>query len=79
MTRPLPTQPTDKQQEVLTWVRQHVAEKGYPPTRREIADHFGFKSSNAAEAHLHGLEAKGFIRITAGTARGIQIVDEATA
>jgi repressor LexA len=41
---------------------------------REIARAFGFKSGNAASAHLKALEKKGAIKRTAFNARCISIV-----
>ena len=43
----------------------------------EIADHFGFKSANAAEDHLKALDKKGHIELKAGTSRGILIHEQA--
>lgn len=70
-------QPTTKQLLVLAYIRRHIAEKGYPPTRAEIGKHFGFKSDNSPESHLRALEAKGLISITPGVARGIRVVEAA--
>jgi len=44
-----------------------------PPTRKEIADAFGFASANAAECHLRALAAKGFIELSPATSRGITL------
>ena len=43
---------TQRQQQVLDIIRQHIDETGYPPTRADIARQLGFKSANAAEEHL---------------------------
>ncbi len=64
---------TTRQQQILDWIRQHQEQHGYPPTRAEIAQHFGFKSANAAEAHLRALEKKGAIDIIANASRGIRL------
>lgn len=64
---------TARQAEVLAWINKFKAEKGYSPTRKEIAEGMGFKSANAAEDHLQALAAKGALRITPGIARGIVI------
>ena len=43
---------TNRQQQVLDLIRQHIDQTGYPPTRADIARELGFKSANAAEEHL---------------------------
>ncbi|HUH39460.1 MAG TPA: repressor LexA, partial [Castellaniella sp.] len=68
---------TARQSQILALIRQAIATTGRPPTRAEIAGELGFRSANAAEDHLRALARKGMIRITAGTSRGIQLVDEA--
>ncbi len=68
---------TARQAEILAYVRQRVLEMGAPPTRAEIAQAFGFKSANAAEAHLRALAKKGVIEIQGATSRGIRLSDAA--
>lgn len=67
---------TRRQQEILDLIRSHIQDTGYPPTRAEIAAHFGWKSPNAAEEHLKALARKGAIRMVAGASRGIQLPDQ---
>ncbi len=64
---------TNRQQEVLDIVRQHIDHTGYPPTRADIARELGFKSANAAEEHLKALARKGAIEIIPGASRGIRL------
>ncbi|HKJ95693.1 MAG TPA: transcriptional repressor LexA, partial [Gammaproteobacteria bacterium] len=73
---------TPRQQEILALIRHFVAERGYPPTRSEIADSLGFRSPNAAEQHLRALARKGAIELRRGASRGIRLPaleDEASA
>lgn len=65
---------TDRQKEVLAFVKSFLKENGYPPTRAEIADNFGWESITAAHGHLVALERKGAITIANGVSRGIAIV-----
>ncbi|MYI76491.1 MAG: LexA repressor, partial [Gammaproteobacteria bacterium] len=37
---------TKRQREVLMMIRDWTTEAGFPPTRRDIAEHFDFKSPN---------------------------------
>lgn len=64
---------TARQQQILDLIREAIDATGYPPTRVEIARRFGFKSPNAAEAHLRALEEKGAIELIPGTSRGIRL------
>lgn len=64
---------TARQQQVLDLIRNTIEATGYPPTRAEIARHFGFKSANAAESHLRTLAEKGAIVLVPGASRGIRL------
>lgn len=66
---------TPIQAAILEFVRLFLKEKGYPPTRQEIADGFEFSSCNAAQCHLKALEKKGRISLAIGkVSRGISIL-----
>lgn len=62
---------TSKQSEVLQYIRDHVQQHQRPPTRREIAEHFGFNAM-AAQRHVENLEAKGAIQRDRG-ARALRL------
>jgi len=64
---------TSRQEEILDFIRDYLAETGYPPTRSEIAQKMGFKSPNAAEEHLRALARKGAIEMLPGTSRGLKL------
>lgn len=64
---------TFRQTEILTFIRQAMEETGMPPTRAEIAGHFGFRSTFAAEKHLQALAKKGELELLSGTSRGIRL------
>jgi repressor LexA len=66
---------TNRQQQVLDIIRQHIDQTGFPPTRADIARELGFKSANAAEEHLKALARKGAIEIIPGASRGIRLPD----
>jgi repressor LexA len=51
---------TQKQQAVLDFIAAE-AQAGAPPTLREIAAHFGFRSKTAAADHVRALRQKGFL------------------
>jgi len=64
---------TSRQEEILDYIRDYLAETGFPPTRSEIAQKMGFKSPNAAEEHLRALARKGAIEMQPGTSRGLRL------
>jgi len=67
---------TKRQQEILLMIQSHIASTGFPPTRTDICDYFGFRSPTAAEDHLRALEKKGAIELISGTSRGIRVVED---
>ncbi|WP_437751295.1 transcriptional repressor LexA [Sorangium sp. So ce1389] len=52
---------TERQQQVLHYIRQSISERGYPPTLREIGAHMGIRSTNGVNDHLRALERKGYL------------------
>jgi repressor LexA len=65
---------TSTQEKVLNFLRNYLREKGFPPTLREIAFHFGLKGPKAPQKTLNILERKGYIRKVPGFSRGIEIL-----
>lgn len=64
---------TQRQQQVLDFIKGHMQSTGMPPTRADIARSLGFKSANAAEDHLKALARKGAIEMIPGASRGIRL------
>lgn len=69
---------TPRQRQILQLILHAIASNGAPPTRAEIATEFGFRSPNAAEAHLRALARKGMIDLVSATSRGIRVRGAAT-
>ena len=69
---------TDRQQEVLDLIREHVRQWGMPPSRWELTRGLGFAFPSSVKPHLEALERKGWIRLTPGKDRGIQLLREGT-
>ena len=67
---------TERQKQVLDYIRQQQAEGG-TPTLREIAGHFQFRSMNAAFAHVKALRRKGLIESLPRRARSLRLVGNA--
>jgi repressor LexA len=53
---------TRRQRQVLDFITASISERGYPPTLREIGEHFGIRSTNGVNDHLKALEKKGHLR-----------------
>lgn len=65
---------TARQAQVLAFIEHSQRDRGETPTLREIADHFGFSSMNAARDHVRALCRKGVLRQRAGRARALQVL-----
>ena len=70
---------TDRQTEILEFIRESLRASGSAPSREDIAAHFGFTSRASAEDHLRALEKKGYLEIRSGSARGIRLLNAAEA
>ena len=57
----MPDALTLRQREILEFITSFIQERGYPPTLREIGEHFGIRSTNGVNDHLKALEKKGFL------------------
>lgn len=53
---------TQRQREILEFISASIVERGFPPTLREIGEHFNIKSTNGVNDHLKALEKKGHLR-----------------
>jgi repressor LexA len=69
---------TRRQQEILDFIRSLQEREGVPPTLREIARHFRFRSMTAAADHVRALRRKGALVGNARRARALQVVSPFT-
>jgi repressor LexA len=53
---------TQRQREILDFISASIVERGFPPTLREIGEHFNIRSTNGVNDHLKALEKKGHLR-----------------
>lgn len=67
---------TQKQLEILEYIKSEILSKGYPPSVREICTAVHLKSTSSVHAHLSSLEEKGYIRRDPTKPRTIEIIDE---
>lgn len=67
---------TDKQTQILEYIRHEILAKGYPPSIREICQAVDLKSTSSVHAQLSSLEAKGYIRRDLTKSRSIEIIGD---
>jgi repressor LexA len=65
---------TTNQKKVLHFLKSYLQVKGFPPTLREIASHFGLRGPRAPQKTLQILEKKGYIRRVPGGSRAIEML-----
>lgn len=65
-----------RQEDILTFIKDEVKKKGYPPSVREIGKAVGLASSSTVHGHLERLENKGLIRRDPTKPRAIEILDQ---
>ena len=67
---------TDKQKEILEYIKETILKKGYPPAVREICEAVSLKSTSSVHSHLETLEKNGYIRRDPTKPRTIEIIDD---
>ena len=67
---------TTRQREILELISSTVADRGYPPSVREIGDVVGLSSPSTVHSHLSSLAAGGFIRRDPSKPRAIEVIAE---
>jgi len=70
---------TERQRQVLDFIRSSLGDRGIAPTLREIAEHFGFASTASAQKHVDELEKKGWLIRRKHRRRGLVPVEDDTA
>ncbi|MBT8202451.1 MAG: transcriptional repressor LexA [Acidimicrobiia bacterium] len=64
-----------RQREILDYIRETVADRGYPPSVREIGEAVGLSSPSTVHSHLSTLESAGHLRRDPTKPRAIEILD----
>ena len=65
---------TRRQQEVLDFIKSYISRSKYPPTIREISEHFTISVKGAYD-HVKALEKKNVIRCDTHRSRAIEVLD----
>lgn len=66
---------SQKQLDILNYIKMEINRKGYPPSVREICKAVGLKSTSTVHSHLFKLEEKGYIRRDATKPRAIEVLN----
>ncbi len=67
---------TQKQLEILEYIKSEILRVGYPPAVREICEAVNLKSTSSVHSHLETLEKNGYIRRDPTKPRAIEIMDD---
>lgn len=67
---------SQKQQDILDYIKDEILKRGYPPAVREICEAVSLKSTSSVHAHLETLEKYGYIRRDSSKQRAIEICDD---
>lgn len=67
---------TEKQSQILEYIKAEILTKGYPPSVRDICQAVNLKSTSSVHSHLETLEKNGYIRRDPTKPRTIEILDD---
>ena len=71
---PLPHALTPRQRTIVETIRSAIAERGYPPSMREIGDAAGLASLSSVTHQLGQLERFGYLRRDPGRPRALEVL-----
>ena len=66
---------SDKQVQILKYIKDELTLRGYPPSIREICKAVGLSSTSSVHAHLNTLEEKGYIKKGTNKRRALELID----
>ena len=66
---------SERQLQVLTFIKEKVTERGYPPSVREIGEALGLSSPSTVHSHLSALVKAGLLRRDPSKPRAIEVLD----
>lgn len=67
---------SEKQKEILEYIKNEILNRGYPPSVRDICEAVHLKSTSSVHSHLETLEKNGYIRRDPTKPRAIEIIDD---
>lgn len=66
---------TERQKEIVDFIRTYRRERGISPTQREICERFGYSSFGTVQKHITLLLAKGVVRRDLNQRRSLSVAD----
>lgn len=69
----------ERKRKILQCIARAVAERGYPPSVREIADAVGLASTSAVHHHLISLERDGLLERSSNSSRALRLTSRGEA
>ena len=70
---------TKRQEEILKFIYYFIDSNGFPPSYREIGNHFNINSTFGVKRHLDALIKKGYINIDSKSNRSISLTERSVA
>lgn len=67
---------SERQLQIIEYIRQVTRTRSYPPSVREIGQAVGLSSSSTVHNHLNQLERRGLIRRDPSKSRTVQLVED---
>ena len=67
---------SEKQKEILEYIKSEILNRGYPPAVRDICEAVHLKSTSSVHSHLETLEKNGYIRRDPTKPRASEIIDD---
>jgi repressor LexA len=64
---------TERQRQTLNHIAETIAQRGYPPSVREICEGLSLASPSTVHSHLQALQRKGYLRIDPTKPRAIEL------
>lgn len=66
----------DREEKILSYMKNEISQKGYPPTVREICAALNIKSTSTVHKDIENLEIKGYLKKDPSKPRALMIVDQ---
>ena len=67
---------TERQNNILNFIKDFVDTNGFPPSYREIGNHFNISSTFGVKRHLDALVKKGFLNVFTNSNRSITLTEK---
>jgi repressor LexA len=65
---------SERQRDILSYIKKQLLLKGYPPSVREIGKAVGLRSSSTVHSHLNTLEKQGYLKRDPSKPRAIELM-----